>query len=286
MSCGQATEAERRLGKNICNLIRELRPDVDAYFAENQSTVEGLSHHILQALYRAAGFICVMHRRGDIETPDKRTVVRGSVWIEQEIAIVSFMGHVLKRAVPTFFYKDAAVGVEGIRSVLLMNPRVTFTDESQILADLRASLPTAVFNPFSDYDIDPLLTYKPVSFGSGERHTYTITADVKNVGNQKITDFLLHVYFPRAFLDPNVTWGAEDKQYSTPQHICFAIDHTRAPSGLYPGKTLRTPLTFEYFVDNRLFHDATAMRSHIRVELFSGSLRKEQTLNLSDYQQF
>src|SRR6476619_7475787 len=98
VSCGQFNESEKRLGKRICELIRELRPDVEPYFAENQSTIEGLSNNILAALYRAAGFICVMHRRGDIETPDNRVITRGSVWIEQEIAIAAFMGHVLKRA--------------------------------------------------------------------------------------------------------------------------------------------------------------------------------------------
>jgi hypothetical protein len=38
-----------------------------------------------------------MHRRGNLTTPDGRTVTRGSVWIEQEIAIAAFMHHVLGR---------------------------------------------------------------------------------------------------------------------------------------------------------------------------------------------
>lgn len=75
VSCGQFNEREKRLGRRICSLLDELRPDVVAYFAENQSTVEGLSDQILKSLHRAAGFICVMHARGAITTPDKGTVV-------------------------------------------------------------------------------------------------------------------------------------------------------------------------------------------------------------------
>jgi hypothetical protein len=287
VSCGQSTEAERRLGRNICELIRELRPDVEPYFADNQSTVEGLSNNILKALYKAAGFVCVMHHRGNIETPDKHIVTRGSVWVEQEIAITAFINHVLERSIPTFFYKEAGISLEGIRSVLLMNPRVEFTDDAQVLEDLKAALPAAPFNPYSDYDIAPLVSYRVTNAGRGEEHTYVMTADVKNVGNQRITHFLMHVFFPRAFLNSHTTWAAEDKQYTTASHICFAADPRRAPpTGLYSGQTLRNPLTIDYFVNHQLFDDAAAMRSQIIVELFSGSVQKRLELNIRDYQQF
>jgi hypothetical protein len=290
VSCGQSTEAERRLGRDICDLIRELRPDVEPYFAENQSTVEGLSNNILKALNKAAGFVCVMHHRGNIETPDNRSLIRGSVWVEQEIAITAFITHVLRRSIPTFFYKEAGISLEGIRSVLLMNPRVEFTDNLQVLADFRAAVPAAQFNPYRDYDIAPLISYRLTNTGRGEEHTYVLTVDVKNVGNQRITDFLMHVFFPRAFLNSHTTWGAEDKQYSTESHVCFSVNQDRAPSAslypAYPAQRLRNPLSIEYFVNNRLFDDKDAMGSKIIVELFSGSIRKSSELNIREYQQF
>ena len=193
VSCGQYTEVEKRLGKDICELLRELRPDVNPYFAQDQSTVDGLSSNILKALHRCAGFICVMHRRGDLRTPEGKAVARGSVWVEQEIAITAFMSHVLGRSIPTLFYMQAGVSLEGIRSVLLMNPRVEFTDESQVLEDLRSALPSAVFNVFDDYDLATILDYRQVRI-SGGRHDYLLQADVKNVGNQRITDFQLRVF--------------------------------------------------------------------------------------------
>jgi len=286
ISCGQYTESEKRFGKNICLLLEQLRPDVAPYFAEDQSTVEGLSNQILKSLHRAAGFVCVMHARGTITTPDKKAIVRGSVWVEQEIAITAFMNHVLDRSIPTLFYKEAGVNLEGIRSVLLLNPRVEFTEESQILDDLKLVLPSTAFTPFNAYDIVPIVTYRRTG-GGGDRHTYSLIADVKNVGSERITDFQMRVFFPRAFLNPSTSWDAEDRARSSPSHICFTADALRAPGGLYPGDTLRNPLTVEYFVDHDLDDDPGATNSEIVVELFSGSMKpKKQTYKIRDFLEF
>jgi hypothetical protein len=85
VSCGQYHANEKQLGNDICSLLAELRPDTTPYFAEDQSTVDGLSNHILRALHHAAGFICVMHRRGDLTTPDGRLHAseKGSYSIER-----------------------------------------------------------------------------------------------------------------------------------------------------------------------------------------------------------
>jgi len=52
ISCGQNALNERRLGEDICNLIRELRPDLEPYFAQTQSTLDGLSDRILKPCIR------------------------------------------------------------------------------------------------------------------------------------------------------------------------------------------------------------------------------------------
>jgi len=230
-----------------------------------------------------------MHRRGDLSTPEGRTITRGSVWIEQEIAITAFMNHVLNRSFPILFYKQAGVGLEGIRSVLLMNPRIEFTKESQVLEDLRLVLPSTAFTPFNLYDLVPLISYKRLGGRSdGERHVYELTANVKNIGSERITDFEIRVFFPRAFLNSGTTWGAEDRTRSNASHICFAANADgRAPGGLYPGDGARNPLTIEYFVDHSLDDDSNAMRSEIIVELFSGSMKpKKQMLPIRDFQDF
>jgi hypothetical protein len=289
VSCGQYTEKEKQLGKDICSLLAALRPDVAPYFAEDQSTVEGLSNHLLKALHRAAGFICVMHRRGDLGAHDGRRLTRGSVWVEQEIAIIAFMNHVLNRSIPLLFYKQAGVSLEGIRSVLLMNPRLEFTEEAQILQDPKAALPSTSFTLFSSYDVAPVVSYRRLSARSdGDRHVYSLTCDVRNVGTERVTDFQIRVFFPRAFLDSSTIWAAEDRKKSTASHVCFAANADgRAPGGLYPGDGTTNPLEIEYFVNHALHDDSRAMQSEIIVELFSGSMApKKQTLQFRDYQEF
>jgi hypothetical protein len=289
VSCGQYSKTEKQLGRDICSLLRELRPDVAPYFAEDQSTVEGLSNQVLRALHRAAGLICIMHRRGDLQLPDGKIHTRGSVWIEQEIAIAAFMNHVLGRSIPILFYKEVGVSLEGIRSVLLMNPRVEFLEEAQVLEDLRLALPAEAFIPYNHYDLDPALSYRQLRGRSdGDRHVYELTVDVKNVGSERVTDFEMRICFPRAFLNPSTVDIAEDRKKSNQSHKCFSFNaEGRAPGGLYPGDGAKHPLTIEYFADTALDDDPQAMQSVIFVELVSGSMKpKRLTLPIKDYLEF
>jgi hypothetical protein len=288
VSCGQFTEAERQLGKEICLLVEALHPQVEAYFAQNQSTVEGLSANILKALHEAAGFICVMHSRGKITTPDGKVVVRGSVWVEQEIAIAAFMHSVLAREFPIFFYCQEGISLEGIRSVLLANPRLFFTNGAQVLKDLRLQLLGAIFTPRRAYEVEPIIAYRQQKGRSnGDRHVYDFICDVKNVGAERVTDFLLRIHFPRNFLPDGIVWAHEEKKFSTPSHVCFQVRGDRAPDGLYPGEGLQYPFEFDYFVNTELHDDPEAMRSEIVVELFSGSMPpKKYTLPITKYQNF
>jgi len=68
-----------------------------------------------------------------------------------------------------------------------MNPRVEFSDDSQVLDDLKAGLPSATFRSFSDYDVVPVISHRLMTKGNGDEHRYELTADIKNVGNQRIT---------------------------------------------------------------------------------------------------
>lgn len=287
VSCGQSNPKEKQLGADICALMNELRPDVEPYFAEYQSSADGLSAHILNALNRSAGFVCVMHHRGTIQTPSGKELTRGSFWVEQEIAIVAFMNHVLRRQMPILFFKESGVGLEGIRSVLLLNPRVEFNDGSEVIAYLRQELPNTVFEAHADYDLISDITYRKVEMRP-ERHVYSLVANVKNVGQQRIDDFELRIMFPRAFLNPNGKWASENPQKSSKTHVCLVANaKTLAPKGLYPGDGMDAPLTIEYFIDDSLHEDKAAMAKTIDIELVSGSMTpKRDSLPISSYQDF
>ncbi len=271
VSCGQYAPSERALGNDICGLIRTSRPDLHPYFAQDQSTVDGLSQNILGALHQAAGLVCVMHQRGGVFRGSQQVAVRGSVWIEQEIAIVTFMNHVLDRRIPVFFYVQKGVSIEGIRTVLHLNPRAEFTDESEVLDDLRGSLPEMTFNRYAEYDLQPVIDFRTDNPGE-DRHDCTLIATVENTGVRPVTDFSMEVYFPIRFLETSTTYAAVDTRKNTKTHFCFVVDQSRLQrKPLYSGQRMIPELTIPYHVDDYL--EENALSDKIRVKLYSGSMR-------------
>ena len=134
ISCGQFTDAEKRLGKRIAEEVRKLT-DLEPFFAEEVQDLSGLDANILNALHDCVAFITVLHPRGQIKRPDGSGVVRASVWIEQEIAFATYIQRVENRPLPIIAFKHKAVGREGIRDLLHLNP-IEFADENEVLAEL------------------------------------------------------------------------------------------------------------------------------------------------------
>ena len=127
------------MGKSAERLIHE-QTGFAAYFAENQNSLQGLSENIFDALKRASGFVAIMHHRGHVTAPFD-THTRGSVWIEQEIAIAAFLRFFTGRTIPVLLYlQRGADGTEikreGLREQLRLDP-ITFTSSEDVLNDLR-----------------------------------------------------------------------------------------------------------------------------------------------------
>jgi len=140
VSCGQVTSEERQLGADVSRLISDLtsyRP----YFAENQTTLEGFTHNILGNLNKAIGFIAIMHPRGIVKLHDGKEETRGSVWVEQEIAIAAFMAQILHHQIRMAAYIHKDIRREGMRDQLLLGA-VTFSKDSQVIESLSGILPT------------------------------------------------------------------------------------------------------------------------------------------------
>ena len=68
LSCGQFTEDEKKLGKQIAEIV-ELETGHKVFYAQNVSSLEGLNNNILEALKSCIGFIAVMHPRGENSAP-------------------------------------------------------------------------------------------------------------------------------------------------------------------------------------------------------------------------
>lgn len=134
ISCGQVSEEERSLGRAIARLVEDLT-SFKAYLAQNQSSLEGLTENILGALNDCVGIVVVMHPRGRVKGIQGAQFTRGSVWIEQEIAIAAFLTQVLhkKLKVAAFLHKD--IQREGMRDELQLNPLI-FENNEQVLMTL------------------------------------------------------------------------------------------------------------------------------------------------------
>jgi hypothetical protein len=142
ISCGQFTEEERQLGEALSQAIYELTP-YTGYFAQRQSSLDGLSEHIFGALNQAVGLVAVMHQRGLVRTPDGDHL-RGSVWVEQEIAIAAFLSQTLGRDLPVILYLQEGIRLEGVRQQLTLNP-VIFKDNEYVLKDFKEQLSNGLF---------------------------------------------------------------------------------------------------------------------------------------------
>ncbi len=133
VSCGQQTDQEKRLGSGIIHLVEDLT-DFDGYFAEYQDSMEGVTENIFRALQGAAGFVAVMHKRDQLANEDD--IYRGSVWIEQEIAIAAFLAQVQGKAIPSRVYVEKGVRRDGVRGYIIHNA-IPFEQDEEVLEDVR-----------------------------------------------------------------------------------------------------------------------------------------------------
>ena len=138
VSCGQYTKPEKALGAKIVEVVKSIT-GLDAFFAEQVQDLNGLDSNILAALRDCAAFITVLHPRGEIRRPDGSVHVRASVWIEQEIAIATYIQRVEKRSLPVIAFVHKSVGREGIRELLHLNP-IPFTSEDEVILELSSRL--------------------------------------------------------------------------------------------------------------------------------------------------
>jgi hypothetical protein len=137
ISCGQSTETERQLGKQIASMVRSF--GFQPFFAEEVQDLDGLDTNILRALHDCAAFITVLHPRGDITTPDGKRITRASVWIEQEIAIAAYIQRVENRKLPVIAFAHEDVSREGLRTLIHLNP-IPFRKEADIVLRLAEEL--------------------------------------------------------------------------------------------------------------------------------------------------
>lgn len=217
ISCGQFTPDEISLGTAVEALVRD-ETDLDPYFAEQQNSLDDLTANILSNLNRAAGFIAIMHHRGEFDSPNGH-VIRGSVWIEQELAIASFIQHVLGRRIEVALYLQRGIGREGIRQQLRLKP-IEFDTSDDVLTDLRARLKSWTIESTAGQPLQAEWRFEYLRPPSSERHDYRLTVELVNGGSSIVSEWMAEVWFPAQFLEGRETaerlvrFDVDDSKYS------------------------------------------------------------------------
>jgi hypothetical protein len=137
ISCGQQSAEEIVLGKAIVQAAKD-QTGIDGYFAEYQHSLDGLTRNIFNAIHSASAFIAVIHRRDKL--PTDLSEYRGSVWIEQEIAIAAFLAQSLGLRIPARVYVQKGIRREGVRGYIHLNP-IEFESNEDVINDLEKFWP-------------------------------------------------------------------------------------------------------------------------------------------------
>ncbi len=215
ISCGQFTQEEKQLGRQIAQIVSSF--DLEPFFAEEVQDLNGLEANILRALHECAAFITVLHPRGEIERPDRSVVTRASVWIEQEIAIAAYIQRIEKRALPVIAFAHESVSREGIRALLHLNP-IPFSSEADVIVALPGHL-----RKLSVADSSIGLSMQSVALPPEDGHPIRrLNLRLFNNTNQRFTTFNGKLWIPREFLNH---WGAiypaEDRSSPNAPRRCF-----------------------------------------------------------------
>jgi hypothetical protein len=218
ISCGQFTEEEKKLGKQIAGIVNShgLQP----FFAEDVHDLNGLDDNIFRALHDCAAFVTVLHPRGEIRRPDKTVVTRASVWIEQEIAVAAYIQRAEKRALPVIAFAHKDVSLEGLRTLLHINP-IAFSKEADIIfrlpEELRKLKPA---NSSIELRMESVATRR-----QDDHPIRRLEVKIHNNTSQRFTEFSGKLWVPREFLNHWTTvYLTEDRSTPNAQRRCFKFN--------------------------------------------------------------
>lgn len=201
VSCGQRTEEERDLGRQICDLVNS-HPAFCAYFADMQSNLRGLNENILDKLSSCVGFVTVMHPRGTVSFSEGSKITRASVWVEQEIAIAAYIQRARKQDLQVAAYAHESVEREGLRELLHLNP-TAFTESSEVLSHLRDALKQ--WQPEDAQDFPSRgeiasINLRCVRGNAPQLRTANIFLSIQNIGRGRIREYSGTISVPAATL--------------------------------------------------------------------------------------
>jgi hypothetical protein len=133
VSCGQLSEDEKALGHQLTATIE--RHGMNAFFAEDVHSTGALNTVIFKAIHECDAFLAVLQKRGTVTYKDYPPSQRSSVWIQQEIAVLSYRMYLEQRSLPIRVYSERGIRREGVMEVAIVNA-IEVDSPDEIVADV------------------------------------------------------------------------------------------------------------------------------------------------------
>jgi hypothetical protein len=181
------------------------------------------------------------------------------VWVEQEIAIASFLRQAQNRNLQVAVYIQHGLKREGVRDQLQLNP-VEFNTMDEVIADFRVRLLDGRFKPVRlppPKEVDLELVFTRVSCGNGDVHRYRLSLRVTNTGAERLTDYWVGLHFRNAAIASDAHYPTKIRETAT--HALFRLDRQMAGVDLYPNDWVDL-FAIDYYMDNDLDENGSVLK--------------------------
>ena len=125
VSCGQLTDAEKRLGHAVQEAI-DSHSGFKAYFAESVQSLATLGNHVFDGLRRSSCAVVLLHARDE---------GRSSMWINQELAVLAYRQYFESAEIPILVFKEESVKLEGAMTAFIVNAK-PLAGEDAVIAEV------------------------------------------------------------------------------------------------------------------------------------------------------
>jgi len=142
VSCGQLTEPEKALGREVAQVIQA--HGMKAFFAQDVHSAGDLNSEVFRAVQTCDAFLAILQKRGTVKFADYPPVERSSVWIQQEIAVFCYRMFLEQRSLPLRVYSERGIRREGVMDIAVVNP-IDFDRDREVIAGVDAWLKSREF---------------------------------------------------------------------------------------------------------------------------------------------
>lgn len=141
LSCGQASEEERKVAKEIKDWLEDPTQGFKVYIAIEAQSINDINNEIIQNLEDSDYFIFIDFKREQVIKPNGKEIFRGSLFTNQELALAYWLD--FEKAL---FLQQEGIELEGMSRYLLSNAE-KFVELNEILAKVKTQIKKREWTP-------------------------------------------------------------------------------------------------------------------------------------------